>query len=90
MEREKSISLRASTLLNYVLNDIPLFMFFFYKAMKVVIQYFIKIQRAFLWNGQEKQRRINWVTRSTICMLKEHEGLGMKHCELVNTTLISK
>lgn len=35
-------------LLNYVLSNIPIFFFSFYKALKVIIKYIIKIQRTFL------------------------------------------
>lgn len=47
------------TLINSVWISIHLFSLSFYKAPKVVIQEIIKIQRAFLWNGDEILRRIN-------------------------------
>lgn len=46
-------------LLNSVLNSIPLFIFSFYKAPKLVIQDMIKIKRTFLWCGEENNKRIN-------------------------------
>lgn len=64
------------TLLNSVLNMIPLFSFFFYKALKMVIQEFIEIQRGFLWKGKENIRRINWVAWSTIFCRRRVEGLA--------------
>lgn len=63
------------TLLNSVLNVIPLFSFFFYKAPKMVIQEFIEIQRAFLWKGKENIIRINWVVWSTTFFRRWMEGL---------------
>lgn len=78
------------TLLNSVLNSIPLFTFSFYKLPKKVIQEIIKIQRKFLWNSQENLRRINWVAWSSICMSKVGGGLGVKNCDMFNMTLMNK
>ena len=45
------------TLLNSVLNSLPIHLFYFFKATRVVINEIIKIQRAFLWGvGRRKEK----------------------------------
>ena len=81
----KNLSLGGRvTLLNSVLNAIPLFTFSFYKAPNFFIQC------AFLWNGKENTRRINWVPWSPICLQKPNGGLGLKDYDLFNRTLLCK
>lgn len=55
----KYFSLGGRVILFYLMLNVPLFSFSFYKAPKVVIQEFIKIQLEFLWKGEENIRRIN-------------------------------
>lgn len=76
--------------MNSIFNVIPFFFLSFYKAPKVVIQDIIKIQRDFLWCGEEHEKRINWVSYETICKLKQHGGLGVKDCNTFNKALLSK
>ncbi|CAK8570156.1 unnamed protein product [Lathyrus sativus] len=78
------------TLINSVLNSIPVFLFSFYRAPKLVLQEIINIQRAFLWKGEEQKRRINWVAWTDICKSKADGGLGIKDCEAFNIALLSK
>lgn len=49
---------RRVVLLNSVLSSIPLYLFSFYKAPKVVIKDIIKIQRAFLWGGKDVEKKV--------------------------------
>lgn len=72
----KSLSLGGRvTLLNFILSVVSLFYLSFYIAQKVIIQDIIKIQRAFLWCGEEHKKRINWVSLETICKSKQHGDL---------------
>lgn len=76
--------------LNLVLNSILLLYFSFYKAPKIMIHEIIKIQRTFLWKGDENKRRINRVLWSLDCKPKINGGLGNKQCKLFNAALLSK
>lgn len=55
------------TLINSVLNSIPLYFFSFYKALKVVINSMIKIQRDFLWRINDEIRGMYWVAGDKVC-----------------------
>lgn len=60
--KNKFISYGSSiVLLNAILSSILVYLFSFYKAPKVVIHELIKIQRAFIWKGEENKRQINRV-----------------------------
>lgn len=78
------------TLINSVLNSIPLYYLSFYKAPKVVIKSLIKIQRNFLWGINEVDRGMYWVAWDKICKPKEEGGLGVKNIELFNVALLAK
>lgn len=50
------------TLINLVLNAIPVYYLSFYKISKVVLAEMIKLQREFLWCGGLDRRCISWVS----------------------------
>lgn len=76
--------------LNFVLSNIPIFFFFFYKATKVILNEITKIQRYFLWGGGEDSEKVCWVSSYSICLLKEDGGLWVKQYGLFNLALLSK
>ncbi|XP_058746459.1 uncharacterized protein LOC131619374 [Vicia villosa] len=77
-------------LINLVINAIPIYSLFFYKAPKKVLNEVCSIQRKFLWGGGDLKISINWVCWDTVCKSREEGGLGVKNVEIMNVALISK
>lgn len=77
-------------LLNSILSNIPIFLFSFYKAPKVVLKEKIKLQKYFLWGECEESKKVYWVSWDSICLAKEDDCLGVRHCGLFNIDLLSK
>lgn len=89
--RGKQLSIGGRiTLINSVLSSLPLYYFSFYKVPKKVLNELIRLQRAFLWGGDEAHRKIAWVSWKTICLPKSQGGLGIKNLEAFNIALLSK
>lgn len=60
---EKHLSLGGKvTLLNSVLNSIPIFLLSFFKTPKYVLEGIIKVQRDFLWGKGDGGRKVCWVS----------------------------
>ncbi|KAI5444677.1 hypothetical protein KIW84_013090 [Lathyrus oleraceus] len=78
------------TLLNSVLSSIIIYLFSFYKALKCAIQDIIKIQRDFLWGDDSEKRKMAWTSCHLVCKPKVQCGLGVKHCEMFNLSLLRK
>ncbi|KAI5447832.1 hypothetical protein KIW84_015326 [Lathyrus oleraceus] len=89
--RGKQLSLGGKvTLLNSVINNLPIFLLSFFKAPKCVLEDIIKIQRNFLWGDGGGSRKMCWVSWDKICLKTEEGGLGVKHVEWFNLSLMSK
>ncbi|CAL5186225.1 unnamed protein product [Lathyrus oleraceus] len=89
--RGKHLSLGGKvTLLNSVLNNVPIFLLSFFKAPKCVLEEIIKIQRNFLWGDGGGSRKMCWVSWDKICLRTEEGGLGVKNVEWFNLALMSK
>lgn len=59
--RSKRLSVGGRvTLINAVLSSLPLYLFSFYRAPKKVIGEIQKLQRRFLWGGDEENKKIAW------------------------------
>ncbi|CAK8566440.1 unnamed protein product [Lathyrus sativus] len=67
--KQMSIGARV-VLLNVILTNLSIFQFSFYKEPKGVIQYLIKIQRSFLWDGTNFKNKIDRVSWPTVCKPK--------------------
>lgn len=78
------------TLINSVLNSLPVYLFSFYRAPKGVIRKLVSIQRNFLWGGGEEAKKICWVAWRKICLPKKLGGLGVKDLHLFNLSLLAK
>ncbi|CAI8613253.1 unnamed protein product [Vicia faba] len=78
------------TMINAILNSVPVYVMSFYKAPKKIIKQIIQIQSRFLWLGNEDKRGIAWVSWDNVCRPKEEGGLGVKHIETFNSTLLCK
>lgn len=66
------------TLINLVLNAIPMYYLSFYKHLKVVIAEMIKLQQKFLWGGGVDKRCISWVNWEEVCRDKDIGDLGLE------------
>lgn len=78
------------SLLNSVLNNIPIFWFSFFKAPRVVLEEITRIQKQLLWGYKEGRRGMCWVKWDKVCLKKEYGGLGVKNVEAFNFAIISK
>lgn len=87
--RQLSIGGRV-TLINSVLASLPLYLFSFYKAPRKIIDEITKLQRRFLWGGDEESKKMAWVRWNTLCTPKDKGGLGIKNLEAFNIALLTK
>ncbi|XP_058725827.1 uncharacterized mitochondrial protein AtMg00310-like [Vicia villosa] len=78
------------TLLNSILNAVPIYSLSFYRAPKIVLNEIRRIQRKFLWGGVEGGRCINWVSWSKACKSKVDGGLGIRDVGCMNISLLMK
>ena len=78
------------TLLKSVLTSIPIYFLSFYRVPQKVVDELVRIQRNFLWGGDQQQRKIAWVKWETVCMSKEVGGLGVKDINSFNLSLLGK
>lgn len=90
MEREIYFIWGRTILLNFVLNFIPVYFFSFYKAPKCVIQNIIRTQRDFLCGGDSEKRKMACISWRWVCKPNDQGGLGVKHYEMFNISLLSK
>jgi len=73
-----------------VINGIPLFFLYFFKAPIGVCKEITKLQRKFLWRWGAEGRKIVWISWENICKAKEEECLGIKRIDLFNKALLAK
>jgi hypothetical protein len=78
------------TLLNSVLNSIPIFYLSFLKVPILVWNKIRRIQREFLWGGRGGRNRVNWVKWEIVCQPKSCGGLGVRDIRAVNISLLAK
>ena len=91
MEAKTHLSFRGRvTLLKSVLTSIPIYFFSFFRVPKKVKDKLVRIQRSFLWGGDQQQTKIAWVKWDTVCLPKEAGGLGVKDINSFNLSLMGK
>lgn len=78
------------TLINSVLNSIPIFILSFYKTPTKFLKEIYKIQSNFLWYDSEDRKTIHLVGLQRVCRLKEEGGIGIKNMELFNRAFFLK
>ncbi|XP_019414594.1 PREDICTED: uncharacterized protein LOC109326361 [Lupinus angustifolius] len=78
------------TLINFVLNSVPIYMLSLYKAPKKVISKLLSLEKSFLWGNNSGDRGIVWVSWEEICKPKKEGGLGVKNLFLFNKALLCK
>lgn len=87
----RNISLGGrATLVQSVLSAIPIYALSFYLLPNTSLNQIIRVQRAFLWGGDEHNTKIPWVSWSEICKNKEDGGLGIRDIGLFNKVLVEK
>ncbi|XP_058769485.1 uncharacterized protein LOC131643311 [Vicia villosa] len=64
------------TMINVILNAIPIFSLSFYRAPDSVIKEIRKIQSNFLWHNSEGSRTIHVVSWNSVCNPKDKGGLA--------------
>ena len=76
---QKNISMGGKiTLINSVLNALPIYLLSFFKIPQKVINRLVTLQRNFLWRGDQDNKKIPWVKWDIVCLPKSKGGLGIK------------
>jgi len=65
-------------LLKSVLTALPVYALSFFKAPSGIISLINSIFSKFFWGGSEDNRKISWIAWNSICLKKEHGGLGVR------------
>ncbi|XP_058724451.1 uncharacterized protein LOC131595932 [Vicia villosa] len=78
------------TLINSVLNSIPIFTLSFFKIPGKIAKEIRKIQSEFLWSGRLERRCIHWVNWGVVCKSKAKGGLGVRDVKEMNNALLLK
>lgn len=58
------------TLLNSVFNNILIYILYFFKAPKGILEKIIKIQKEFMWGKGDDRGEVGWVSWERICISK--------------------
>ncbi|GAU17363.1 hypothetical protein TSUD_232390 [Trifolium subterraneum] len=77
-------------LLKSVLSSIPVYFLSFFKAPSGIISALESIFCQFLWGGSEENRKLSWIKWDTICLQREHGGLGVRRLKEFNISLLGK
>lgn len=78
------------TLLNSVLNSLPIFFLSYFKMWVGVWKKLVRLQREFLWGGCSDRKKIPWVRWSEVCKPNDEGGLGVKDLRSFNLILLGK
>ena len=88
---QKNISMAGKvSLINSVLNALPIYLLSFFKIPQKVAHRLVALQRNFLWGGDKDYKKIPWVKWEVICLPKEEGGLGIKEISKFNEALLGK
>jgi hypothetical protein len=77
-------------LLKAVLQALPIYVFSVLAAPRFVLNTIKSLQRNFLWQGLNKERKIALVSWEKICRPKEQGGLGIRDPSIMNKVLSTK
>ena len=78
------------TLINFVLNALPIYLLSFFRIPQRIVQKLISLQRKFLWGGDNTHNKIPWVKWADICLPKNEGGLGIKDISKFNVALMGR
>jgi len=81
---------RRICLIKLIFTSLPLFYLSFFKALQVVCDKMVTIQRRFLWGWGRKKRSIPWVSWENVCKPTGEGGLGIKNVRNFNGALLAK
>ena len=88
---QKNISMAGKvTLINSVLNALPIYLLSFFKIPQKVVHRLVTLQRNFLWGGDREHKKIPWVKWEEVCLPKAEGGLGIKDIAKFNEALLGK
>lgn len=79
-----------TTLINYVLGNLPTYYLSLFKAPAGVIDQLESLRRRFLWGGNEESRKIPWIAWDKIVNSKENGGIGVGSLRSLNIALLVK
>jgi hypothetical protein len=77
-------------LLKSVLTSLPVYALSFFKAPSGIITAIESLLIKFFWGGCEDSRKTAWVAWPSICLRKEHGGLGVRQLREFNLALLGK
>lgn len=78
------------TLINFMMNSIPIFFLAFMKIPSKVWKQIVRLQRRFLWGGSNGTLKISWVGWLEACKPKTEGDLRIRDLSLVNMALLGK
>ena len=61
-----------------------------FRMPKVVVRRIEKVQRDFLWEGGNMERKVHLVKWKVVCTDKDKGGLGLRKLALLNKALLGK
>nr|KAJ0212898.1 hypothetical protein LSAT_V11C400187120 [Lactuca sativa] len=89
--KAKSLSFGGRlTLVNSVLNSLPLYYFSLFRAPRKIINLLDSIRRRFLWGGDDDKKKINWVAWDMVNKPKDNGGLEVGCLDSANLALLAK
>ena len=77
-------------LLKSVLTSLTVYAFSFFKALSGIISLIESIFTKKFWGGSEDNRKISWISWSSICLKKKYEGLVVRQLKEFNLALLEK
>ena len=90
MELESLSTTGKVTLINSVLNALPIYLLSFIKLPQRIADRLVSLQRNFMWGGEHDQKKIPWVKWDVICLNKKEGGLGIKNLPKFNAALMGR
>lgn len=78
------------TLINSVLNSLPLYMMSFFAIPKGVLRKLDYFRSRFFWQGDKSKKKYRLARWTILCQPKDQGGLGIHDLNIKNTTLLSK
>jgi len=78
------------TLIQSVLNSIPIYFLSIFRIPKKVEDKLVGLQQRFLWGGGPDNNKIAWIKWDKVCLPKEKGGLGEKDISTFNLALLGK
>ncbi|RVW50079.1 putative ribonuclease H protein [Vitis vinifera] len=78
------------TLIKSTLASMPIYQMSIFRMSKVVVRRIEKVQRDFLWEGGNMERKVHLVKWEVVCTDKDKGGLGLRKLALLNKALLGK